>query len=232
MFETLQTWDQSLFLCLNELHSPYWDSFMSLFTGKWIWAGLYASIFYVLFRNFNRRMLVFITLAFILLITISDQACGNLIRPVFERLRPSHDPEIRDQLHLINGRRGGLYGFPSCHASNSFALATFMILLFKNRMLNIFFISWALLTCYTRIYVGVHYPGDLLAGIIVGAASGWLIYGIMRWCLTRNGIYSLLRYEPSTSPILSPEHINNTSAITYTGLLTVGCIAVYSFIAQ
>ncbi|HJA15556.1 MAG TPA: phosphatase PAP2 family protein, partial [Candidatus Butyricimonas faecavium] len=164
MLESPQALDRTIFLTLNGMHTPYWDSFMYIFTSKFIWIPLYASILYVLYKNMNIRMVIFTTLMFALLITLADQTCSSILRPIFERPRPSRNPEIADLVHLVNGKRGGKFGFPSCHAANTFALACFIMLLFKNRALTTFFMLWAIVTCYTRIYVGVHYPGDLLFG--------------------------------------------------------------------
>ena len=141
MFEILQQLDERIFLYLNSLHTNYWDSFMSIYTSKWVWIPMYASILYVLSRNLNLRMIAFTTLAFILVITFTDQTCSSILRPIFERFRPSHNPALADLIHLINNKRGGRFGFPSCHAANTFALSCFMAYFFKNKILTFFFIT-------------------------------------------------------------------------------------------
>ena len=229
MLESLQSLDRTLFLFLNGIHSPYWDSFMYIFTSKLVWIPLYLSILYVLYKNMNIRMVIFTTLMFALLIALADQTCSSILRPIFERPRPSRDPEIANLVHIVNGKRGGMYGFPSCHAANTFALACFIMLLFKNKALTLFFMLWAIVTCYTRIYVGVHYPGDLLFGTIVGFAAGIVTYGIYRFCLRINSIVDKLKANQDMKQIKRPSRMQYTSVIIYTGLLTIIAFAVYSF---
>jgi len=201
---------------------------MYIFTSKLVWLPLYASILYVLYKNMNTRMVIFTTLMFALLIVIADQTCSSILRPIFERPRPSRNPEIADLVHIINGKRGGRYGFPSCHAANTFALACFVMLLFKNKALTAFFMLWAIVTCYTRIYVGVHYPGDLLFGTVVGFAAGTITYGIYRFCLRVDCIAQRLQYYRDRKLVKHPAHMCHTPIIVVTGLLTIAAFAIYS----
>ena len=228
MLESLQALDRTVFLALNGMHTPYWDSFMYIFTSKLVWIPLYVSILYVLYKNMNIRMVIFTTLMFALLVALADQTCSSILRPIFERPRPSRDPAIADIVHIVNGKRGGKFGFPSCHAANTFALACFMMLLFKNRALTTFFMLWAIVTCYTRIYVGVHYPGDLLFGTLVGFAAGAVTYGIYRFCLRIDGIANGVRFHQDRKLVKHPSHMQYTSIIIYTGLLTIAIFAAYS----
>lgn len=169
--------DTNLFLSINRMHSPFFDYFMSTFSGKWIWVPMYAAIWYVMLRNFHWKVMLFCLIALALTITIADQVGATLIRPYVERLRPANlENPISDMVHIVNGYRGGRYGFPSCHAANTFGLAFFVWFLFRKRWLTVFIMGWALLTCYSRIYLGVHYPGDLLAGAILGLLAAYLVY--------------------------------------------------------
>ncbi len=162
MLETLQQLDQQLLLTLNGLHSPYWDSFMWLFTGRFIWIPMYATILYILCKNFNVYVTLLTAVAIALTITYADQLCATWIRPAVERLRPSNlNNPLSEFVHIVNGKRGGSYGFPSCHASNSFGLAFFLLFFFRQRWLSIFILCWAVLNCYTRIYLGT-LPGRLI----------------------------------------------------------------------
>lgn len=174
--------DTDLLLFINGMHNTFFDSFMSSYSGKLVWIPLYASILYVIFRNFSWRVALLCVVAVALTITFADQVCSSAIRPTVERLRPSRAPELDGLVHIVNGYRGGRYGFPSCHAANTFGLACFLGLLLRKRWLTVYMVFWALLTCYSRAYLGVHYPGDLLVGALVGSAGAFLMYRLFAWC--------------------------------------------------
>lgn len=154
MIDWLNTIDTQVFLALNGLHAPYFDVFMKLFTGKWIWVPMYAAVLFAVVRNYRWRQTLAVLVCVALAITIADQVCATLIRPEVCRLRPSN-PEnpLSEMVHIVGGYRGGSYGFPSCHAANSFALASFLILLFANRKLSLFIFAWAVLNSYSRVYL-------------------------------------------------------------------------------
>lgn len=175
MLETLNTWDTNLFLFLNGLHSPFWDRVMWVITGKLTWLPLYLFMLGWLIRNFRWKVLVLI-LFVTALITLSDQSSVHLFKEVFQRLRPCHNPQISNLVHIVNGKCGGQYGFVSSHAANTFAIALFSLLLLKNRYYTIFIIFWASLVSYSRVYLGVHYPGDILGGALVGSILGILVH--------------------------------------------------------
>lgn len=173
MIEYLQQLDTELFLFLNSLHCPVMDRFMYLFTGRFIWIPMYATLLYIITRHFRPRRAIVMVLGIVLSIVIADQLCASVLRPIFERLRPANlDNPISAMVHIVNGYRGGRYSFPSCHAANSFALASFIWWMIRRPRTRCFILVWALLTCYSRIYLGVHYPGDLLVGAIIGTLVG------------------------------------------------------------
>ncbi len=212
IIETMANADQSLFLYLNSFHSTFWDYFMSIFTGKFIWIPMYVSILYVLLKNYSWKTVLFCLIAIALTITFADQICASVIRPIVERPRPSAEGSpIADLAYIVNGRRGGGYGFPSCHASNSFGLAFFLILLFRKGWLSLFICCWAVVNCYTRIYLGLHYPGDLIAGMLVGGCGAAIMYGLLRLVDKTNFA-----------------HAKQTSVIAYVGLLTTLGIVIYA----
>ncbi len=139
-----------------------------------IWIPLFAFLFFLVIRTFHWKTIV-IVLSAAILILISDQL-SNLSKSSFERLRPSHDSSLVSEIHTVNDYKGGEFGFYSAHASNNFAIAVFLVLLFrkKYRFLPVLLFSWALLMSYTRIYLGVHYPGDILAGMLIGSCLGYV----------------------------------------------------------
>ena len=201
--------DQSVFLFLNSFHNTFWDYFMMTFTGKWIWVPMYASILYVLLRNYDWKVSLFCVIAIALTITFADQVCATLIRPYVERPRPANElSPIADLVHIVNGRRGGRFGFPSCHASNSFGLAFFLVLLFRKRPLSWFICIWAALNCYTRIYLGLHYPGDLIVGTIVGGCGAWLMYYLLTRVTKQN--FRHAKPDSSFSSSIKMNHADQT----------------------
>jgi undecaprenyl-diphosphatase len=177
----LQNWDTWLFLHLNGDGGVLIDQFMYLYSGKWIWIPLYAAIFAIVIRNFHWKVVLSVVVAITLTIVITDQVTAGLIRPIVARLRPAHpESDICELVHIVNDYRGGRYSFPSAHAANTFGLACFIWYLFRNRWLTLFMMLWAVVTCYTRIYLGVHYPGDLLVGALLGLFSALLMYLLFR----------------------------------------------------
>lgn len=181
MIEFLSNADTEVFLFFNSMHTAYLDRFMMMFTGRFVWVPMYAALLYTILRNCPPRRAVVIIVCIILAIVVSDQFCGHLLRPAVARLRPAHlDNPLSALAVIVNDYRGGTYGFPSCHAANSFALATFCSLFLRVRRAVIFIFVWAIINSYSRLYLGVHYPGDLLVGAIFGALFGALSYGLSR----------------------------------------------------
>lgn len=181
LLQLLNQWDTDLLLAINGWHNGYWDTFMYAFSGKWVWVPMYAALVYVLARNLPWRTTLWCLVGVALCITFADQVGASLIRPWAERLRPAN-PEnpISDLVYIVNGYRGGRYGFPSCHAANTFGLAFYLMLVVRRKALTGLLVAWALVTCYSRAYLGVHYPGDLLAGALLGLAGAALCYTLFR----------------------------------------------------
>lgn len=183
MLETLQQMDANLLLFFNHtLHCGFMDRFIMLFTGKWVWIPMYATILVMLTKGFGLRKGIILTLGVILCIVIADQTCAHLLRPVFQRVRPSH-PEnpLSAYVTIVDGYRSGHYGFPSCHGANSFALATIMSLIIRRRGFSAFIFIWAIFNSYTRLYLGVHYPGDILTGAAIGTLGSLMIYYVFSY---------------------------------------------------
>lgn len=177
----LDSIDRALLLWLNSKYLPALDGFMMAATDTKFWIPLYLLMIYLLFRKLDNQ--AWLALACIgIAILVSDQLTSGMIKPLVHRPRPTYNPELEGLLHLVKDStgqfyRGGMFGFPSSHASNSFAIATLLFLILKNhlRFMGLIFIPAALMT-YTRIYLGVHYPLDILIGITIGIITAILCF--------------------------------------------------------
>ncbi len=222
MLQRLIEWDQSLFRVLNNTHTLFWDHFMWIYTQKYTWIPLILSLLYILFRK-NWKEALLVTVAIALAITLCDQFASGLCKPYFERFRPARDPEFSQFVQIVNGYRGGRYGFISSHAANSFGAVALLALLFRNRLFALSGILWAIINSYSRIYLGVHYPGDILAGAIAGILIAYLVYECLnttrRYLLTRNWL------SDKQSPYRHDRDIYIPTGVIY---LSVIGIALYS----
>ena len=179
MIEALKIIDTSLFLIINGLHNAFFDFIMYWASNKLIWILLYAFLLFLLYNHFKKQTIIIFLFA-VALITCSDQLTSSLIKNIVERPRPSHNPALADSIHLVKDYEGGPYGFPSSHSSNSFALATFFVLLLMKHYRWIKFVMFpSILVAYSRIYLGVHYPSDVFCGMLIGILLGILYYKLL-----------------------------------------------------
>ena len=181
LLSMLKAMDTMVFLTVNSHHNAYFDSVMWLVSGKLIWVPMYVSLFFVLLKNYSYKVVFAILLAIGVVILFTDSFTAQVIRPWVCRLRPSNlDNPMSSMVHVVDGYRGGAYGFPSNHASNTWGLAFFITFLFRRYKLTFFFFLWALLVCYSRMYLGVHYFGDLLIGALLALAGASTVFYVFR----------------------------------------------------
>jgi len=150
---------------------------------SWTWIPLYALLVgLIIYRFRSWQAVLLILLGFGVAVGLSDWICSGLIKPLACRLRPTHEPEIMNYVHLVHGYMGGLYGFCSSHAANTMACGLLFSLLYRNKYATAGLMTWVALNCYSRMYLGVHYPGDILAGLIIGALLAVAVYlALTRW---------------------------------------------------
>ena len=172
--------DAEALLAVNGMYSSFQDALWWMVSAKWSSALLVLSLLWILIHK-NRRHALLVLAMVALAVLLADQVSSGLIKHLVERLRPTHDPSLENAVHIVNGYRGGMYGFVSSHAANFFAIATLVSFIMRHRLVAIALYGWGLAQCYSRMYLGVHYPGDILGGIIVGVLAGWLVWRLMCW---------------------------------------------------
>ena len=180
MLEYLKQLDADLLCTLNGWNCPYADQLMWLVSGKFSSALIIIVLLALLARQRSWRGILTFIIMTALVVLLADRISSGIIKPIVERLRPTHDPDLQGIVHVVNGYRGGLYGFVSSHAANLFGIATLISLVLRNRGSWLAMMAWAAIVAYSRIYLGVHYPGDILGGTVIGIGVAFLVFWIWR----------------------------------------------------
>ncbi|MRJ09798.1 phosphatase PAP2 family protein [Ornithobacterium rhinotracheale] len=182
------TQDQQLLIYLNNLGSPTWDGLWMFITSKYSWIPLYIILIGILYKMFDTKKLILALVMIALGITMADQLSNLFKNVIFMRFRPCHEPLVSPYIRHVKPSCGGNYGFFSAHAANTFVIATYLGAIFKKkfRALSIFLIIWAVFVSYSRIYIGVHYPLDILVGAFFGGVIGYAVYKVfLYFCSTK-----------------------------------------------
>ena len=179
--DELITLDQQLFLFLNQMGSKTFDGFWMLMTHKGTNIFLYSFLVLLYLKHTSQKSFLMLLLFVVFLILVTDQGT-NLFKDGFERLRPCHEPALKEMVRLVKPSCGGLYGYFSGHASNSFSLAVFFSFIFGVKYIRLPYLlfSIAFLVAYSRIYIGVHYPLDVVSGITFGSLVGLVAFSVWR----------------------------------------------------
>lgn len=212
--------DKELMLLLNYDGGPTADAFWYIMSKKLVWVTL-GAIFLFGMSNRNFREYIPIVLCLALTVTMCDQVSSSFIKPFFSRIRPSHNPEICDMLHYIGSYRGGRHGFVSSHAANAFGVATYVSLIFRRNKITVPLFLWSLLVGYSRIYLGVHYPGDVLGGAVIGVICGYVCYNVLIY--VRKMPYVCEKSKPAVTPC------DGVYPLLFSACLFVSTLTVFTY---
>lgn len=185
----LEQLDIDLFFFINGCNTPFLDIFFEFISWPYAWIPMYLILIYLFYKNYPLQVFLFILIGFILLILLSDKGSVLIFKNTVARYRPCHNTEYGHLVHIVNNKCGGLYGFVSSHASNFFAMATLVSLLLKAyyKYITAIVFSAAVVVSYSRVYLGVHYPLDVLVGGIYGILSACIIFiPLKKLILTKN----------------------------------------------
>lgn len=205
MWTPIIQFDQQLTLAINGSHSLFLDGVMQTLSATWTWLPVAAILLFVIFKSGTWREVFLVILALALTIFLSDHISSAICKPLFHRFRPAQDPLLMYQVDVVDGYRGGLYGFISSHAANVFGVFVFTALLLRSRVYTINMAVWALLVSYSRIYLGVHYIGDIFFGAVWGSAMGtgcYFLYRYIRNKVAEKNVFISSQYT-STGVLLS-----------------------------
>ncbi|MRJ08156.1 phosphatase PAP2 family protein [Ornithobacterium rhinotracheale] len=188
LIHEIVTQDQQLLIYLNNLGSPTWDEFWLFITDKYTFIPLYLILLVLIYKIFDTKKLILVLILLGLGITMADQLSNLFKNVIFMRLRPCFEPLVTHYIRHVKPSCGGRYGFFSAHAANTFVVATYLGAIFKKKFkaLSIFLIIWAVFVSYSRIYIGVHYPLDILVGAFFGGVIGYAVYKVfLYFCSTK-----------------------------------------------
>ncbi len=176
MPDTVIRFDRQLLLALNGSDSEWLDRVFTAVTATSTWLPMAVVLLAAVWHSAGWRRTLLMALGIALVVLVADRVSSGLCKPLFHRLRPSHEPMLEGLVDLVGNRRGGLYGFFSSHAANTFGVAAFVALMLRSRAVGAVLVAWACLSSYSRIYLGLHYPGDIICGALFGMLVGWAVY--------------------------------------------------------
>lgn len=192
MLERLIHIDTEILLAINSWHAPWADTLMWIVSAKTTWIPLYLLLIVLLARRYRRPAMTsvkwlqrvpagaVIILVIGLAVGVADFIASGILKELVARPRPTRVAELEGMLHLVNGYRSGQYGFVSSHAANTMVVALLFSLIWRNKIATVGLMLWVAANSYSRMYLGVHYPLDILGGLIVGSLVALVAYGFLR----------------------------------------------------
>lgn len=174
--------DSTILLWINGHYTDWLDGLMWTVSRAATWIPLYVLLVGLIVWRYrtNWKAIVCILIGFAVAVGLSDFTCSGILKPLVCRLRPTHEPQLAGMVHLVNGYTGGLYSFCSSHAANTMAVALLFSLIWRNKIATAGLMTWVALNCYSRMYLGVHYPTDILCGLLIGSTWSLLVYLILQ----------------------------------------------------
>lgn len=224
--------DKQLLLWFNGSDSLILDGLATTLTSAVTWAPLYLSLLYLVIKNNgNMQKILFVVCGAVLCVLLAGTLNDLIIKPEVARWRPSRDPEIAMLVDVVNGYRGGRYGFFSSHAANTFSIAVFFALIVRNRVLTITLICWSLVNCWTRLYLGVHFPADVLCGLLWGGMVGtfvWFLYSYLcRKAFSYSNRYISTQYTSTGYMLSDIDVVLATMMFTLVYAIIKSCFILY-----
>lgn len=231
MWDQIIQYDKELLLWFNGSDSLFFDGFVKTLTTATTWIPLYLALFYMVLNNNDGIQKVLLILASAgLCVFFAGSLNDMFVKTAVERWRPTHDGEIAMLVDVVNGYRGGRFGFFSSHAANTFSLAIFFSLLVRSRVLTFFLICWSLINCWTRMYLGVHFPVDICCGLLWGAIVGttvWFLYRKLYKRLYRQDHFISSHYTSTGYEFADVDIVVTVMLFTILYAILKGCLMLY-----
>jgi len=225
--------DKQWLLALNGSDSLFLDSLVKTLTTATTWIPLYVALLYMVIKNSgNIRQVLLVVGCALLCVFLAGSLDDMIVKPLVGRWRPARDPEIGLSVDIVNGYRGGRFGFFSAHASNTFSLALFFSLLVRSRALSVALVFWSLVNCWTRLYLGVHYPGDIAVGLLWGTIVAIAVYWLHRHLVPRSEgttVYVSTHYTSSGYLLQHADIVVAVIVATFIYAILKACLAPYFF---